>query len=214
MAQLSMIFAIFSSPELGSGTWFFKPIFYISLVFLSLIIIYIVMGLILNKIIKGDNPEIFLEIPPYRRPSAKTILKKTWMRIRWFLKDAIPWLFFGVFIITLLNVLGIISMLSTVTQPIMQGLFGLPGLVSIVLITGLLRKDLAVGLLLGMSAMITSPMQLVIIAVMLTLFFPCAATFAVLIKELGFKDMLKSSLIMISTATVVGIILRFVLLGV
>ena len=47
-----------------------------------------------------------------------------------------------------------------------------------------------------------------------TLFFPCVATFAVLIKELGFRDMLKSSVIMISTATVVGIILRLVLLGV
>ena len=168
----------------------------------------------LNKFVKGDSPEIFLEIPPYRRPSSRTIIKKTWMRVRWFLKDAIPWLFFGVFIITLLNVLGVISTLSNATQPIMEGLFGLPGLVSIVLITGLLRKDLAVGLLLGLSATISNPMQLVIIAVMLTLFFPCAATFAVLIKELGFKDMLKSSVIMISTATVVGIILRIVLLGV
>ena len=215
MAQLSMIFAIFSSPELGSGTWYFKPIFYISLVFLSLIIIYVVMGLILNKIIKGDTPEIFLEIPPYRRPSTKTILKKTWMRIRWFLKDAVPWLFFGVFIITLLSTLGVIDALGNVSQPLLEGLFGLPGIVSIVLITGLLRKDLAVGLLLALAGtMYFNPMQLVIIAVMLTLFFPCAATFAVLIKELGFRDMLKSSLIMISTATVVGIILRLVLLGV
>ena len=96
----------------------------------------------------------------------------------------------------------------------MGGLFGLPGLVSIVLITGLLRKDLAVGLLLGISATITSPMQLVIIAVMLTLFFPCAATFAVLIKELGIRDMLKSSVIMIITAITVGVVLRFILLGV
>ena len=57
-------------------------------------------------------------------------------------------------------------------------------------------------------------MQLVIIAVMLTIFFPCIATFTVLIKELGIKDMIKSSAIMVSTAIIVGVILRFVLLGV
>ena len=213
IAQLSMIFAIFAETDLGSGSWYFKPIFYIGLVFLSLIIVYVIMGLILNKVIKGDNPEIFMEIPPYRRPSGKTVLKKTWMRVRWFVKDAIPWLFFGVFIISLLFTTGIIDTISNISQPVMS-IFGLPGAVSVVLLTGLLRKDLAVGLLLAIAATLTfNPMQLVIIAVMLTLFFPCVATFTVLIKELGIKDMLKSSAIMIATAASVGIILRIILIG-
>ena len=215
MAQLSMVFAIFSSSELGSGNWYFKPIFYIFLVFLVLIILYISLGLILNKIIKGDNPEIFLEIPPYRKPSTKTIIKKTWMRVRWFLREAIPWLIFGVFIIGVLSVTGFIDALGTIFEPIMMGLFGLPGAVSIVLLTGLLRKDLAVGMLLALATDITfNPMQLVIVATMLTIYFPCVATFAVLIKELGIKDMIKSSIIMLSTAVIVGFILRIILLGV
>ena len=215
MAQLSMIFAIFSNLDLGSGTWYFKPVFYIALVFLTLIILWISLGLILNRYIKGDTPEIFLEIPPYRRPSLKTTGKKTWMRVKWFLKEAIPWLFFGVFIISVLQISGIMDILSNAFQPIMSGVFGLPGVVSIVLLTGFFRKDLAIGLLLALSATYTfNPMQLVIIAVMLTIFFPCIATFTVLIKELGIKDMIKSSAIMVSTAIIVGVILRFVLLGV
>ena len=215
MAQLSMVFAIFSSSELGSGSWHYTPIFYISLVFLVLIILYVILGLILNKFIKGDNPEIFLEIPPYRRPSAKTILKKTWMRVRWFLREAIPWLIFGVFIIGILSVTGVIDAFGTIFEPVMMGLFGLPGTVSIVLLTGLLRKDLAIGMLLALAATISfNPMQLVIIATILTIYFPCVATFAVLIKELGVKDMLKSASIMIGTAVVVGVTLRLVLLGV
>ena len=215
MAQLSMVFAIFSSSELGSGNWYFKPIFYIFLVFLVLIILYVSLGLILNKIIKGDNPEIFLEIPPYRRPSIKTIIKKTWMRVRWFLREAIPWLIFGVFIIGVLSVTGVIDALGIIFEPIMMGLFGLPGAVSIVLLTGLLRKDLAVGMLLALATNITfNPMQLVIVATMLTIYFPCVATFAVLIKELGVKDMIKSAIIMIFTSVIVGFILRIILLGV
>jgi ferrous iron transport protein B len=57
-------------------------------------------------------------------------------------------------------------------------------------------------------------MQLVIVATMLTMFFPCIATFAVMVKELGIKDMLKAAAIMITAATIVGVVLRFILLGV
>ena len=47
----------------------------------------------------------------------------------------------------------------------------------------------------------------------MAIYFPCIATFAVLIKELGIKDMIKSAGIMISVAVGVGgflnLILRF-----
>ncbi len=210
MAQISMVFAIFSKLKMDLS---YPPVVYISLVFFTLIILYVVAGLILNKFVKGDSPEIFLEIPPYRRPSLSAIAKKTWMRIRWFLKDAIPWLFFGVFLINILYTLGFIDWIATVFEPIMGGLFGLPGETSIVLLTGFLRKDLAVGLVLTLD-ITYNPMQLVIIATILTIYFPCVATFAVLVKELGAKDMLKSSAIMITTAVVVGGIMKIILIGV
>ena len=95
----------------------------------------------------------------------------------------------------------------------MEGIFGLPGETSIVLLAGFLRKDLAVGLLLGLNVELKA-MQLVIIATILTIYFPCVATFSVLFKELGIKDLLKSTAIMITTAIVVGGIMRIILLGV
>ncbi|MEF8879868.1 MAG: ferrous iron transporter B [Candidatus Thermoplasmatota archaeon] len=201
MAQTAMIFGIL-------GTYGVR---YILLVFLVLGIVYTVMGLILNKMIKGESPEIFMEIPPYRRPSFKTVLKKTWMRIKWFLKDAIPYLFFGVAGINILYAVGFLTWLGEVLEPVMQTLFGLPGDASLALITGFLRKDLAVGMLLPLDL---APMQLVIAATILTIYFPCVATFAVLFKELGLKDMAKSVLIMIGTAISVGFILKLILLGV
>ena len=201
MAQMAMVFGI-----LGP-----YGVYYIGLVFLTLAILYVIMGLIMNKFIKGESPEIFLEIPPYRRPSFKAIFKKTWMRVRWFLKEAIPFLFLGVLIINILYAVGFLQWLGTALSPIMEGLFGLPGDASIALVIGFLRKDLAVGMLLplGMNAM-----QLVIAATMLTIYFPCIATFAVLVKELGVKDMIKSAAIMAGTAVIVGVVLRIILLGV
>jgi len=201
MAQMAMIFGILGPYGL----------YYIGLVFLSLLIIYITVGLILNKIIKGPSPEIFLEIPPYRRPSFKVIIKKTWMRIRWFLKEAIPFLFAGVFIINILYTVGFLQWLGNTLSPIMEGLFGLPGGASIAMVTGFLRKDLAVGMLIPLNM---APLQLVIATTMLTVYFPCVAAFVVLVKELGIKDMIKSASIMLITALTVGILLRLILLGV
>jgi len=212
MAQTSLIFAMFSDDKI-KGTLQFSPIIYILIVFSTLIIIYFAVGIILNRFIKGESPEIFLEIPSYRVPHFKTTIKKTWMRIKWFIKDALPWMFFGVLIINILYTIGVIDYLAQIFKPIMTGLFGLPGETSIVLIGGFLRKDLAVGTLLSFPSGTFSAMQLVIVATMLTMFFPCIATFAVMLKELGIKDMLKSALIMISAATIVGIVLRLILIG-
>jgi ferrous iron transport protein B len=212
VAQTSLIFAMFSHNKISESLTY-SPIIYIFMVFTTLLMIYFIIGFILNRFVKGESPEIFLEIPNYRIPHINTTLKKTWMRIKWFIKDAIPWMFFGVFLINLLYTFGVISFIATIFQPIMSTLFGLPGETSVVLISGFLRKDLAVGTLLSFPMGTFTAMQLVIIATMLTMFFPCIATFAVMIKELGFKDMIRSAIIMISTATIVGVILRIILLG-
>ncbi|UCF50416.1 MAG: ferrous iron transporter B [Thermoplasmatales archaeon] len=201
MAQLAMVFGV-----LGK-----HGIFYIFIVFITLIILYIILGLILNRFIKGESPEIFLEIPSYRRPSIKATIKKTWMRIRWFLKEAIPFLFLGVLIINVLYALGILQFISNALQPIMISIFGMPGDATIALITGLLRKDLAIGMLISLDM---TPLQLVIAVTMLTIYFPCVATFSVLIKELGMKDMIKSASLMIGVAVIVGFLLKIILLGV
>jgi len=202
MAQIAMIFGLLGSYGL----------YYIGLVFISLAILYIVIGIILNRFVKGESPEIFMEIPSYRVPSFKATIKKTWMRIRWFLKEAIPFLFLGVLIINLLYAVGFLQWLGDMLAPVMQGLFGLPGESSTALVIGFLRKDLATGMLLTIKGM--NAYQLVIAAVMLTVYFPCVATFVVLLKELGIKDMLKSTAIMVTTAVAVGVILKLIFLGV
>jgi len=187
MAQTAMVFGILGRYGLQ----------YILMVFLTLMILYLLMGLLLNKIIQGESPEIFLEIPPYRRPSLLATLKKTWMRVRWFLKDAIPWLFLGVVLVNILYSIGFIDWIGNLFAPVIEGILGLSKGATTALLVGFLRKDLAVGMLLPLNM---TPYQLVIAATILTIYFPCVATFTVLLKELGLKDMIKSTVIMILTA--------------
>jgi len=201
MAQIAMVFGILGRYGLR----------YILIVFITLATIYIFGGLMMNKFVKGESPEIFLEIPPYRRPSIGAVVKKTWMRVRWFVKDAIPWLFLGVVLVNILYAVGFLDFLGAISAPVIEGWLGLPGAATTALLIGFLRKDLAVGMLLPLNM---TPLQLVIASTILTIYFPCVATFAVLLKELGPKDMLKSTALMVVTALIVGIVLRLALLGV
>ncbi len=200
MAQTAMVFGVLG--RFG--------VLYLGLVFLILVLLYIFLGIIMNHYVKGSSPEIFLEVPPYRRPSIKALVKKTWMRIRWFLREAIPFLFLGVFLINILYHIGIMQFISSVFSPFMNTLFGLPGEATTALVVGFLRKDLAVGTLIPLQL---GAFQLVIAVTMLTIYFPCVATFAVLLRELGLKDLFKSTMIMIATAISMGVLLRVIFLG-
>ena len=177
-------------------------------VFGTLFVVWVVLGVLLNRFSKGESPEIFVEIPPYRMPYWGALLKKLWMRIRGFLREAIPFVLFGVLVTNILYSLGIIQFIGRLTSPVITGVLGLPQDAVGALIIGFLRKDVAVGMLLPLGLDLS---QLVVASVVLTMYFPCVATFAVLIKELGTKDMIKSAAIMISSALIVGGLLNLIL---
>ncbi len=201
MAQTAMIFGI-----LGS-----YGIKYILMVITALVVTYIIMGLLLKRIIKGESPELFCEIPPYHRPSGRAVMKKTWMRIRSFLIEAIPFVFLGVVLVNILYITGIIDILGDILSPVVSGIWGLPQAAAGALLIGFLRKDVAVGMLVPLDM---SPQQLVIAVTILTIYFPCVATFVVLFRELGIRDLIRSTLLMIFTALIVGGVMRIILLGV
>jgi ferrous iron transport protein B len=203
MAQVAMIFGV-----LGP----YGPI-YIIIVYATLFLVYIFTGLLLNRFVKGESPEIFMEIPPYRRPALKTTLKKTWMRIQGYIKEAVPWMIIGVFLINILYTLGFFDILSYAISPLMVGWLGLPADAAPALVIGFLRKDLAVGMLLSLKTSMTV-MQLVIASTMLTMYFPCMATFVVMFKELGIKGLLHAMLVMFVMAFAVGGLMRLILIGV
>ncbi len=177
-------------------------------VFGSLFIVWIMLGFLLNKTVKGISPEIFIEIPPYRVPYLKGTVKKTWVRIRWFIKEALPFVLVGVGVANLLYTLGIIRILGIIATPVVDGMLGLPRDAVGALVLGFLRKDIAVGMLapLGLSLK-----QLVIASIVLSMYFPCIATFTVLFRELGVVDMLKATAIMIVSSLLTGSLLNLIL---
>jgi ferrous iron transport protein B len=200
MAQIAMIFGVL-------GPFGMR---YVVLVFATLALVYVSVGLILNRVVPGECPEIFLEIPPYRMPDLRATATKTWMRVRGFIGEAIPYLFLGILLVNLLYAVGFLDWLAAVFAPLMEVWLGLPAEATAALLVGFLRKDLAVGMLvpLGMT-----PEQLVIAVTMLSVYFPCVATFVILLKELGVRGMTAAAGVMVTTALLVGGALRVVLIG-
>lgn len=197
MAQIAMIFGLLGKYG-GRG---------IAPVFLTLFLVWIIIGKIMAKYVSGESPEIFTEIPPYRIPYFKVSLKKVWIRVGWFIKEALPFVLTGVLIVNLFYIFGFIDLLSKLFGPFLSKVLGLPPEAIAALFIGFLRKDVAIGMLAPLGLSIG---QLITASVVLTMYFPCVATFVVLFKELGFWDTIKSSAIMISSALFVGWILNLI----
>ena len=183
--------------------------FYVGGVYLVLFSLILVLGLIMNRILKGYSPEFLLEIPPYRVPPLHMLGQKLYFRIKGFVVEAVPVVLIGVAVINILIYFNLFNIISGIFAPVIQGLFGLPKEAIVALVIGFFRKDVAVGMLmpLGLSAK-----QLFIAATLLAISFPCIATFIVLWKELGLKDLIKSTLIMMTISIIVGVALNFVVL--
>lgn len=170
-------------------------------VYSVLFVVWVLLGLLLNKLLKGSSPELFLEIPPYRLPYGKAVLKKLWIRIKWFLKDAVPYVLLGVLIANTLYVSGFIHFLDRISSPLVVGWLGLPEEAVVGLFTGFLRKDIATGMLLPVGL---NEKQSVVASVVLSMYFPCMATFVVMLKELGLIDTIKATSLMMVIAFTIG----------
>lgn len=181
---------------------------YVMIVFSTLFTLLIIKGLILNRVLKGASPEILIEIPPYRMPSLTAVIQKLWMRLFSFLREALPLVLLGILFVNILHTVKIIDFLADAFAPVLTGLWGLPKEAISALVVGFLRKDVAVGML-GPLDLTTK--QLVIGSTILAVYFPCIATFVVLLRELGAKDTLKAALIMLTVALSTGTVLNLIL---
>ncbi len=181
---------------------------YVAIVYGVLFVVWVILGIILNHSVKGFSPELLIEIPPYRLPPWQAVLQKLWMRTYGFLVEAIPIFLGAIVVINVLYILGVFDAIANFTAPVVTGLLGLPKEAVTALVVGFLRKDVALGML---APLALTGGQLVVGSVVLAMFFPCIATFVVLIRQLGILNMLKSVGLMVSAALITGGILNLIL---
>jgi ferrous iron transport protein B len=179
---------------------------YVGLVMIFLFAGFFVFGFILNKIIPGRSPEMLLDVPPYRMPTFRNVSRKLWGRLRGFITTAIPFVLFGALFVNVLYLLGVINWLAAMFEPVLSGWFGVPKETVSPLITAFMRKDLAIAQL---SAIEMSVAQLITSVVLVSLYFPCVATFAMIVKE-GMQDRLKGVVTFLLGSLLILLIVVFV----
>jgi ferrous iron transport protein B len=184
-------------------------------VFLIVGLLVFGVGLGLNKVMPGESSGLVMEMFPFRMPSLKTIVIKTWFRFKDFIFVATPIVLGGSLLLGALYETGWIWKLSGPMAPIMEGWLGLPAVAGLTLIFAILRKELALQLLLTLALVrygphtrslldFMVPSQLFVYALVNTIYIPCVATVAVLGKELGWKRAAGIMVFTITLALAVG----------
>ena len=181
---------------------------YMLIVFFALFINGILAGTVLNKLMKGETPELFMEIPSWQIPQLRPLLRKLWIRMREYLFDALPLILFGVLFVDLMQFSGLTDWIAKIARYPVEFVLGLPAETTPLLILGFLRKDISIALLEPFNL---PPAELVVACVFMAMYLPCIATFFVMLRESGWKDTLKVIALTLSLAFLTAFVLRLIL---
>ena len=160
----------------------------------AMILIFIV-GKISSKLMIGEPVELIMPMPDYKTPQIRTILSQTWDSLKEFIYIAAPIVIVSGIVIQAINLAGWMPAIASVMSPVTVSWLGLPAVTGILLIFGILRKELILVMLaayLGTTNFneVLSSTQMITLAVVSMFYVPCVATISVLWKEYGWKKAL------------------------
>jgi ferrous iron transport protein B len=172
-------------------------------------------GIGLHHVLPGRATGLVMEMFPFRRPGALAILRKTWYRFREFVVVATPIVLGGSLVLGGLYETGLLWSLAAPLRPIFESWLGLPAVAGLTLIVAVLRKELALQLLMTLAMAQYGPQastllafmrpdQIFVYALVNTIYIPCVATIAILARELGWKRALAISAFTVVLALAAG----------
>jgi ferrous iron transport protein B len=178
-AQLGVILGLLSAVPGSLMVWL-----------LVMVGVFLLIGFLSARVLPGENPVFYMEIPPMRLPQARNVLMKTLTRMQSYFLEILPLFLVASVILWAGKMSGILDLVVEGMAPIVTAL-GLPPQASAAFIFGFFRRDFgAAGLYDLQTAGLLSPAQLTVAAVTLTLFVPCIAQLLMMKKERGLKTAL------------------------
>ncbi|KWT95132.1 magnetosome protein Mad17 [Candidatus Magnetominusculus xianensis] len=168
-----------------------------------------VTGLILNKIIKEDDKNCFIQaLPAIRMPNLKAVIKKTYYRLFWFLEEALPAFMYAAIAMFTLDKTGLLKASKVFLQPVVERFMGLPTEMVDALILVIARREAAASVIIKMSENgHLNYVQSIVAVVLTTMFVPCMAHIGIIVKQQGWK----STVFMVFTMTITSVIIAGIL---
>ena len=199
-AQMGVILALLAGAPLGVAVWVGV-----------IILVFLIIGFLSSKIMPGEDPSFYMEIPPLRLPQLSNILRKTVSRLGWYFKEIFPLFIFASVLIWLGQITGIFDKLVKIMQYPVAWL-GLPDKAAVAFLFGFFRRDYgAAGLYDLKKAGLLTGNQLVVACVTLTLFLPCVAQLLMNIKERGAKMGMGMSVFILFFSFGIGFLVNLIL---
>ncbi len=164
-------------------------------------VVFVTVAMVLSKVLKGNVDSLILEVPNLLIPEPRAYFKKLWVRIREFLVEAEGPMLIAVFIAAVLAETGILEGLGELLKPVVSGWLGLPEGAVMSLILGIIRREMSVAPLLGLSL---TPLQMYVGAVVSLLYLPCLSVFGIIAKEFNARTAVAITVATTSTALFVG----------
>jgi ferrous iron transport protein B len=179
---------------------------------ICLMLIFLVVGFLSAKLMPGETPMFYMELPPMRMPQLSNILTKTYTRMQWYFIEILPLFILASVLLWLGKITDFFVTLERWASPLMTSL-GLPTGMAKVFILGFFRRDYgAAGLYDLQSKGTLDARQLTVAAVTLTLFIPCVAQFLMMKKEQGLAVALAIGIFVSTIAFSSGYLLNQLLL--
>ena len=191
------------------ATGSYSGIVYAFGILVMLVCLAVVTGVLMNRFMKYEPSNLAMELPDLQVPSAKNVLFKTWYRIKDFFYIAFPLLVVGSIVVELLLQYDLLDVIVDPLSPVIVGMLGLPAVCSIAFIVGILRKEMALGMLqilaggVALEAFMT-PDQFVVFGVVMAVYMPCVATLITMWREIGWKETVGVSVLSIVVAILLG----------
>ncbi len=175
-AQLGVIIALLSKSPGALVVWS-----------VCLLLIFVAVGLLAARLLPGEAPMFYMELPPMRLPQLSNVLTKTYTRMQWYFMEIMPLFVIASILLWLGKITGFFEKAVDAMTPVMNSI-GLPKEAAVAFIFGFFRRDYgAAGLYDLQTKGLMDARQLTVAAVTLTLFIPCIAQFLVMKKERGLK---------------------------
>jgi len=181
-------------------------------IFVMLLALLLVLGFAMDRWLRREPTCLAMEIPDLRTPTARNVAFKTYSRSRDFFMIAFPFLLVGSVLVEILLSYDAMDFIVEPMSFITVGILGLPAVTIIAFVFGILRKELAVGMLVTISGVgavgrlpeFMDPVQFVVFGVVMAIYMPCLAAWAVLMREVGVRNALLVGAASILTALLAG----------
>jgi ferrous iron transport protein B len=149
--------------------------------------VFLAVGWLTTRVLAGAPPFFYMELPPLRLPSLGNVLTKTYVRVKWYLKEILPLFLLASVLIWLGQITRLFDLVVRLLQTPVK-LVGLPPECAKIFLFGFFRRDYGAAGLYDLNKQnLLGNNQIAVAVVALTLFLPCVAQFLINIKERGWK---------------------------